>query len=762
MLCRSALNQKSETSEMSGDKGIRASNGCCDMRLKCWCRWHPTFDHSFLISSAFSFFLISSLLFGSLALAFAWLTFSPYERPRLSSYGCQDDNEGSWSIGVYYGDNPFSLKPLELRNVWSDKGLAWPVANPVMTCALASDAGYPSNFVADPFLYVQDDILYMFFETKNSVTLKGEIGVARSLDNSATWEHLGIALDEEWHLSFPYVFSYNGEIYMLPEGSQKGDLRLYRALKFPLQWTLEKVILKRPMVDSFIIQRDRSFWLFGSDISGFSTKKNGELEIWYSKSLLGPWKSHKGNPIYNTLCSRGARNAGRPFIYEGQLYRMGQDCGETYGHRVRLFRVEVLTKEAYKEVEVPFRIEEPQKARNAWNGARYHHLDIQRLPSGHWIAVMDGDRVWSGDTTRRLISGLASAAVVVILLVLTGILVGAIKCVLPLSWCLSPSKKTSHMGPRLLRLFTRLNRSATLIRGRVKPNTCSGILILCLLLLLGIACMCMAVRYLYGGNGAEEAYMLNGAYSQFTMVTMTYEARIWNLKMYVKHYSRCASVGEIVVVWNKGHPPDPSEFDSAVPVRVRVEERNSLNNRFKLDPLIKTRAVLELDDDIMMTCDDIERGFRVWREHPERIVGFYPRLIDGSPLKYRDEKYARMRKGYNMILTGAAFMDGRLTFERYWSERARKGREVVDKYFNCEDVLLNFLFANASSGQQVVEYVRPAWAIDTSKLSGAAISKDTRAHYRIRTDCLLKFSEMYGSLVNHRWNFDGRKDGWDV
>jgi hypothetical protein len=39
-----------------------------------------------------------------------------------------------------------------------------------------------------------------------------------------------------------------------------------------------------------------------------------------------------------------------------------------------------------------------------------------------------------------------------------------------------------------------------------------------------------------------------------------------------------------------GKPPVPEvDFDSAVPVRVRVEEVNSLNNRFKMDPLIGTR-----------------------------------------------------------------------------------------------------------------------------------------------------------------------------
>lgn len=58
----------------------------------------------------------------------------------------------------------------------------------------------------------QGDILYLFFEAKNSITMQGDIGVARSTDKGATWEQLGVALDEDWHLSYPYVFDYNGNV----------------------------------------------------------------------------------------------------------------------------------------------------------------------------------------------------------------------------------------------------------------------------------------------------------------------------------------------------------------------------------------------------------------------------------------------------------------------------------------------------------------------------------------------------------------------
>jgi Neuraminidase (sialidase) len=60
--------------------------------------------------------------------------------------------------------------------------------------------------------FPQGDAIYMFFETKNSVTSQGDIAAAVSKDAGATWQQLGVVLDEEWHLSFPYVFSYNDRV----------------------------------------------------------------------------------------------------------------------------------------------------------------------------------------------------------------------------------------------------------------------------------------------------------------------------------------------------------------------------------------------------------------------------------------------------------------------------------------------------------------------------------------------------------------------
>ncbi|MCO5556846.1 hypothetical protein L7F22_010400 [Adiantum nelumboides] len=773
-----------------GEKSVKngkpraLSIGCCDMTVKCRFRW--SWDHAILcsccrreqrqnppclVSSTFVYFVSSLLVFAVLGMIFAWLTFSPFSQPSFDpmELSCQSDNEGSWSIGIFYGDTPMSLQPIEKINLRNNKSSAWPVANPVLTCASVTDASHPSVFVADPFLFIQGSTIYIFFETKNALTKQGDIGVAESSDGGISWKYLGIVLDEEWHLSFPYIFSYKGQVYMMPEGSEKGDLRLYRALNFPLEWTLERILVKRPLIDATLVEHNGDFWMFASDFHRFGAQRNGELEVWYASSLLGPWKQHKGNPLRNGDPGLGARNGGRPFVYDGQLYRVGQDCADTYGHKIRLFRVETLTRKKYHEVEVSSGFQESKKGRNAWNGLRYHHLDAQKLPSGGWIGVMDGDRVPSGDFYARYLLGTVAFMALLLIVLLFGIILGVVRCVFPLSKCLSTGKR-SGMPPvwvqpqvtsTLHRALSRLNRGSSAIKGRVRLNSFAGATLLFLCFVMGVVLVCIGVRSFFGGNRAEEPYPVEGQFSQFTMVTMTYEERLWNLKMYIRHYSRCASVREIVVVWNKGQPPNPdTDFDSAVPVHIRVEEKNSLNNRFKPDPQIKTRAVFELDDDILMTCDDLERAFKAWRNHPERVVGFYPRLNDGSPLKYRNERYARAKKGYNMILTGAAFIDGELAFPKYWSQEADQGRALVDELFNCEDILLNFIMANGTTAR-TVEYIHPAWAIDTSKLSSSAISRDTKVHYMKRTNCLRKFSELYRGLSLKKWEFGSRADFWD-
>jgi hypothetical protein len=291
---------------------------------------------------------------------------------------------------------------------------------------------------------------------------------------------------------------------MMPEGNKKKELRLYRATKFPLEWTLEKVLVNKPLVDASLIQYEGYWWLFASDFTRYGVEKNAELEIWYSSSPLGLWTQHKKNSIYKSDRSLGARNGGRLFIFEGSLYHPGQDCSSTYGRKVRLYKIEKLSNEEYKEVPVNLGIEEPKKGRNAWNGMRYHHMDAQQLASGGWIAAMDGDRVPSGDSTRRSLLGFAGLLLVIVLVIFVGFVKGAISCYIPPSFWVPLTRRNElhrilpvhRFNQKVRRYSTTIGRYISATKTRLNEKTWSNKLFFCVVALTVIVNVCIAVHFL--------------------------------------------------------------------------------------------------------------------------------------------------------------------------------------------------------------------------------------------------------------------------
>ncbi len=99
-----------------------------------------------------------------------------------------------------------------------------------------------------------------------------------------------------------------------------------------------------------------------------------------------PWKEHPLSPIVkNDL--RTARPAGRPFVIDGALYRLGQDCLPTYGRAVRAFRITEISPTTYAETMVDTPV--VQASGSGWNSDGMHHVDAQRTGAGQWLAVVD-------------------------------------------------------------------------------------------------------------------------------------------------------------------------------------------------------------------------------------------------------------------------------------------------------------------------------------------------------------------------------------
>ncbi|OGO27539.1 MAG: hypothetical protein A2136_06900 [Chloroflexi bacterium RBG_16_54_11] len=211
------------------------------------------------------------------------------------------------------------------------------IQNPVLTAEDVTDRHARS--VADPFLYNETGQWYMFMEVYARQAEQGDIGLARSTDG-LTWIYERIVLDEPFHLSYPYVFKYGNDYYMLPETYEKQEVRLYKSHNFPYDWKYFKTLIKgRDFVDPSIIFFDGQWWIF------VGSSDRATLYLYYSDSPAGNWVEHPQSPLIRNDTSQ-ARPGGRFFVYNrNQVIRIAQGWGN--GIRIRAFRVYILNTVQY-------------------------------------------------------------------------------------------------------------------------------------------------------------------------------------------------------------------------------------------------------------------------------------------------------------------------------------------------------------------------------------------------------------------------------
>ncbi|GIL58967.1 hypothetical protein Vafri_13965 [Volvox africanus] len=428
---------------------------------------------------------------------------------------CSWDYEGSWKIGLAKGaSDPLSL------NISSE---------PVLTCANLVNRTAVS-FVADPFLFIPPetsapqpllasflfgnrgsdgvgvvgsvgsgdaaaaDPWFAFYEMKNLERYIGELGVAVSYNRGASWHHLGTALSEPFHLSFPHVLYDNmtGQYLMFAETSKAHDgaIRVYGTslFKFPFGWEL----LERrypddggwpatrrwfqfgapaKYVDTAPVWFENRWWIFTTRVGSPGARQpKYTLLLYTADTLLGEWRPHPSNfegaaaavalggrvPFGISADARSARSGGRPFVFNGTLYRWAQDCSRYYGEALLLMRADVANDSSYVE-RVTARYE-PRHDAMSWNAERLHHADVQRMPDGSWVGLVDGDRY--GDGTAHFIAReqwfVELKALLLRLVVLQLVLVGLAVALLYGAPFLQSGWRATVYGPYISSLLSRL------------------------------------------------------------------------------------------------------------------------------------------------------------------------------------------------------------------------------------------------------------------------------------------------------------------
>ncbi|TPI33043.1 formyl transferase [Mesorhizobium sp. B3-2-1] len=182
-------------------------------------------------------------------------------------------------------------------------------------------------------------------------------------------------LDLPYHLSYPFVFERDGEVWMVPESCANRTVDLYRATAFPGGWVKEATLLSDIVAsDATLVEHGGSWWMFATVRDGEGIARDGggafsdALHLWSAPNFRGPWTPHPKNPVLIDIAS--ARPAGRMVERDGQLLRPVQDCRRSYGGALGIARVTHLDLNGMDQ-----RVETILTPGALWSGRKLHTLN---------------------------------------------------------------------------------------------------------------------------------------------------------------------------------------------------------------------------------------------------------------------------------------------------------------------------------------------------------------------------------------------------
>jgi hypothetical protein len=210
-----------------------------------------------------------------------------------------------------------------------------------------------SAFWADPNVFEHQGRCYVFCEEFSYRASKGHIAVFDLRDGKWPDEPICV-LDKPYHVSYPFVFTHNQEIFMLVECVTERRIEAYRAVRFPDRWEEHAILMDNvDAVDATLHRHHGRWWLFANMIENRGAELTDELFLFHAEDpFAGRWIPHPQNPVVSDV--RRSRPAGRLFEHDGKLIRPSQDCAGGYGRGVAFNRVLKLSETEYEECQVGY------------------------------------------------------------------------------------------------------------------------------------------------------------------------------------------------------------------------------------------------------------------------------------------------------------------------------------------------------------------------------------------------------------------------
>lgn len=211
-------------------------------------------------------------------------------------------------------------------------------------------ANPPGRFFADPFLHVQGERVFCFVEDYVDTTKRGLISALEFEGESV--KDLGTVIEEDFHLSFPYLFTFDGQLFMCPEANESGQIRIYRCVEAPLRWELHSVAMQGvSAVDTMIFESAGRWWMLTNIDAAPKMKTFCELHLFSAADpISGTWVPHPMNPLI--IDPATARNGG--LLRDGaSIFRVAQArTFGSYGTYASIFEITALSDSTYREERV--------------------------------------------------------------------------------------------------------------------------------------------------------------------------------------------------------------------------------------------------------------------------------------------------------------------------------------------------------------------------------------------------------------------------
>jgi hypothetical protein len=236
------------------------------------------------------------------------------------------------------------------------------------------------SMYADPFLFEHEGRHHLFCEELPFGARRGVISHTELRLDGSPAEAPRPVLARPHHLSYPFVFVHDGQVFMIPETSAVARVELYRAVEFPDRWEREAVLIDElDAADATLLAHGDRLWMFAA-VTPPDASSLDELHLFWASELRGPWRSHPRNPVVSDV--RCARPAGAVQRWGSRLVRPGQDGSRRYGGSISFREIDVLTPDAYAEHEIarldPTDLGDARATHTYSADARFEAIDLRR------------------------------------------------------------------------------------------------------------------------------------------------------------------------------------------------------------------------------------------------------------------------------------------------------------------------------------------------------------------------------------------------